>query len=341
MNGLIGKILLFPLWTLQLGTGAKSFLDNPLIGSVRLNRMGLHTSRVKIAAAMCRWRRKRLGQHVPPEWIAAFERDGFVVVENVIPADKFLEIRDKILKFEAPTREMQQGDAITRRQAIDAEMLAAVPQLREFLARPDIVGLMHYVASFRTTPLHYVQTIVSHVECPDPDPQEAMHADSFHSSLKSWLFLNPVAAEDGPFSYVRGSHRFTDERMAWERQRSLANPKTIDRLSARGSPRVTEKNLTQMGLPRIEGLALPANTLVVADTVGFHARGASSRPGQRIEIWSYARRNPYLPWLGGDVLSLPWIAPRRVGWLWRFRDRFAAQIGQPWRDVGVRRPIDD
>lgn len=339
MTGYIGKILLAPLWLLQLGTGAKSFLDNPLIGSRWLNRRGLHTGRVRLADAMCRWRRRRLARHVRPEWIAAFERDGFVVIENVVPADEFPALRESILNYEAPTREMRQGDAITRRQAIDPAMLAAIPALRQLLERPDIVALMHYVASYRTTPLHYIQTIVSHVGGNDPDPQEVMHADSFHSSLKSWLFLNPVAAEDGPFSYVRGSHRFTAERLEWERQRSLADPKAIDRLSARGSPRVSAKDLAAMKLPPMEGLPLPANSLVVADTVGFHARGASARAGERVEIWSYARRNPFLPWLGGDVLSAPGLAERRIGWLWAFRDRFEAKIGQPWRLVGIRKPV--
>ena len=96
-----------------------------------------------------------------------------------------------------------------------------------------------------------------------------------------------------------------------------------------------------MKLGPAEALATPQNTLVVADTLGFHARGLSVRPGERVEIWSYARRNPYLPWLGGDLLSLPGIAERRVNWLWALRDRFERRIGQPWRQVGERTPTDD
>jgi len=95
-----------------------------------------------------------------------------------------------------------------------------------------------------------------------------------------------------------------------------------------------------MGLAPAEAFAVPANTLVVADTVGFHARGPASRPGERVELWSYARRNPFLPWLGGDLFSVPGIAERRVLWLWALRDRLERQIGQPWRPVGVRRAID-
>ena len=339
MGTQIARVLLAPIWALQLLTGAKSFLDNPLIGSRRLNAKGLHVARTRLADAMCRWRRRRLSRHVRPEWREAFDRDGFVVIPDIVPPDAFPALRAAILAYQGPAREMQQGDAITRRLAVDPAMLRAIPALRSLLDRRDIVALLHYAAGFRTTPLHYIQTIVSHASPSDPDPQEVLHADSFHSSLKSWLFLNPVAADAGPFCYVPGSHRLTPERLAWEQRRSLADPRAIDRLSARGSPRVTHDDLEAMNLPPARAVAVAGNTLVVADMIGFHARGASVHSGERVEIWSYARRNPYLPWLGGDLLSTPGIADRRVGWLWAFRDRFEKRIGQPWRSVGVRAPV--
>jgi hypothetical protein len=332
----IAAVLLAPLQALQILTSAKSFLDNPILGSRRFNGWGLHVARVRLAAGLCAWRRRKLGRKVRPDWRAAFDRDGFVVIQDVVAPHQFKALRAAILAYQGPAREMRQGDAITRRLAIDPAMLAAIPALRTLLARKDLTALIHYVASFRTTPLHYIQTIVSHDGASDADPQEALHADSFHASLKAWLFLNPVAADEGPFTYVRGSHRFTPERLAWEHRRSLADPRAIDRLSARGSPRVSAQDLAAMNLPEAEGLAVPGNTLVVADTGGFHARGLSVRPGERVEIWSYARRNPFLPWLGGDLLSLPGIAERRVNWLWALRDRLESRLGQPWRPAGNR-----
>lgn len=337
--GRIGKLLMAPVWLMQLATGAKSFLDNPLIGSQRLNRRGLHRGRVRLAAAMTQWRRARLAKHVRPDWRAAFDRDGYVVIPEVVPVDEFTELREAILGYRGEAREMQQGDAITRRMAIDPAMLDAIPALRRLLGRRDLQALHHYVASYRTTPLHYVQTIVTRIAGGAPDPQEALHADSFHSSLKSWLFLNPVAVEDGPFTFVPGSHRLTPERLGWEYRRSLADPGTVDRLSGRGSPRIDPAELAGLGLEQPKQVTVAANTLVVADTVGFHARGPSGKAGERVEIWSYARRNPFLPWLGGDMLSLPGIAERRIGWLWAARDRLERWIGQPWKQVGVRPPV--
>ncbi len=345
LHGAIRTILLFPIWVLQLGTSAKSFLDNPLIGSRRLNRIGLHLARVRCAAALCRFRRWRLAWHVRPEWRAAFDRDGFVAVPDLLPAEDFASLRDAILGYNGTAREMVQGDAITRRLAVDPLMLAAIPALRAMLSRPDIRRLFHYVASFRTEPLHYIQTIATHVDPvaaqPNSDPQEALHADAFHSSLKAWFFLNDVKPDEAPFTYVPGSHRFTPKRLAWEHKRSKIPATDLDRLTARGSPRVHTSDLAAMDLPGPRALSVPANTLVVADTVGFHARGLSARPTERVEIWSYARRNPFLPWIGGDIFSLPGIAERRITWVWSLRDRFARFAGQPWRDVGSRKPVSE
>lgn len=334
------RAALLPWWAVQLATGAKSFLDNPLIGSPALNARGLHRARVWLADRLCRWRRARLAARVRPEWREAFDRDGFVVIRDVVPPAEFAAFQQAVLTYRGAAREMRQGDAVTRRLAIDPAMRAAVPALGSLLARPDLVALFHYVTSYRITPLHYVQTILSRAGGEEADPQGALHADSFHASMKAWLFLRDVGEDEGPFVYVPGSHRFTPERLAWEHARSQRDPRSIDRLSARGSPRVNAAELAAMALPEPAALAVPANTLVVADTVGFHARGAAARASERVELWSYARRNPFLPWLGLDPTSLPGIAERRVGVVWAVRDALAQQIGQPWQPVGVRAPVE-
>ena len=49
-----------PLWLLALATGAKSFVDNPILGSSALNRRGLHVARLKLAHRLAWARRRRL-----------------------------------------------------------------------------------------------------------------------------------------------------------------------------------------------------------------------------------------------------------------------------------------
>jgi hypothetical protein len=334
------SVLAFPFWVFQLGTGAKSFVDNPLIGSQRLNRLGLHRARVRLAHVMAAQRRKRLANRVSAEHRQEFAENGFVAIRDFMPSDDFVALRRAILERSFPAREMVQGDTITRRIALDPDFLKVVPAAKALIGGPIWRGLMHYVSSFSTEPLYYVQAIVRDDPDAPPDPQTALHADTFHPTMKAWFFLTDVGEDEGPFTYVPGSHRLTRERLDWEAAQALSLPSGTNRLVDRGSLRITPEELPALGLPPAQRLAVPANTLVVADTTGFHARGPSTGGLARAEIWAYSRRNPFLPWTGLDLLSLPGLAERRVPWLWAVRDRLKTWVGQPWRDVGGKRPLE-
>jgi hypothetical protein len=336
------RYLMAPIWVAQLATGAKSFVDNPVIGSAGLNRRGLHARRAKLAHDMAWSRRRRLAHLISPADRAAFDRDGFVLREEFLPPEEFARLRDAIMAHPAPAREMLQGDTITRRIAVDPEFIAAVPEIKALIANPAWRGLNRYVGSFDQEPLTYVQAILSHIRQAAPDPQTDLHADTFHPTVKAFYFLTDVAEDEGPFVYVPGSHRLTPSRLAWEYELSIGAAKTGDRLSARGSLRATREEIERMGFASPRAFAVPANTLVVADTVGFHARGLSVRPTMRVEIWTYGRRNPFLPWTGLDVGSLPGIAERRIALMWQARDLLqrAGLGGQPWVAVGRVRPQD-
>lgn len=330
-----------PLWLLALGTGAKSFVDNPILGSERLNRRGLHAARLKLAHRMAWWRRRRLAAAVPMAWREAFDRDGFVEVRDFLPADVFERLRQALLTREFDSRQQQQGDAITRRIPIGPALLDEVPELRSLLESKSWRSLLAYVASTRSEPLYYVQTVsMAHSPGP-PDPQLELHADTFHPSLKAWLFLTDVTDDQGPLTYVAGSHLLTQQRLAWEQARSIG-VKDSDRLSQRGSLRIDPDELGELGLSRPRRFTVPANTLVAIDTCGFHARGSSSRPTVRAEIWGFARRSPFVPWTGFDLLSLRPIAIRRASWLPSIVDRLdrLGIMKQHWQPAGRRRAID-
>jgi len=338
MTGSILRLLLAPWWAMQLLTGAKSFLDNPLIGSERLNRRGLHVRRVKLAHAMAERRRTRLAKRADPVDIASFESNGFVMKRDFLPPDIFAALREQLLAWQGPAREMVQGDTITRRYAADPELLDAVPAMRAFLRDRRWRALARYVASFDIEPLLYVQAILSQRYDAAPDPQTNLHADTFHPTMKAWLFLEDVTLEDGPLTYVAGSHRLTPERLAWEHGRSLTARSEGDYLSARGSFRIERGQLPLLGLPDPTAFDVPANTLVIADTFGFHARGRSERASTRLELFAYSRRNPFLPFAGLDIWSLPGLAERRVPLLWLTHDIYRRWIGQPWAKAGRKRP---
>lgn len=201
--------------------------------------------------------------------------------------------------------------------------------------------MMAYGASTRAKPLYYIQTICAGVEQAAPDPQTQLHCDTFHPSLKAWLFLTDVPDDGAPLTYVAGSHRLSPERIAWEQRRSIDVLDGGDPLSQRGSLRIKPHELDQLGLPQPTRFCVPANTLVIVDTCGFHARGRSSGESVRVELWGYCRRNPFLPWTGGLFTSPP-LADRRMEWLNLLLDWLDARglRKQHWKPAGRRRPGD-
>jgi hypothetical protein len=304
-----------PLWTAQLLTGTKSFERNPVIGSRWLNEHGLHTARVRLAHRISAMRRRRLAGLVSEADQAAFARDGFVIRPNFLSERDFGELRAQVEAYRGGLREIGEGDTILRKIALDSKTLAVLPALRRLLGDPEWRGLIRYIGSRDAEPVVWIQSILRHAHDGPPDPQTALHADTFHPTVKAWLFLTDVAADAGPFTYVPGSHRLTAERLEWERRMSLAAPRAADADTRQGSFRIDPSELAALGLPEPRVFAVPANTLIVADTFGFHARGPSAGRSVRVEIWAYGRRSPFVPWPGLDFWTGAGLARRSVlGW---------------------------
>jgi len=333
--------LFAPVYVAALATGAKSFRNNPVIGSTALNRAGLHVARMRIACRMAERRRERLAPLVSAADRAAFERDGFIVKRDFLPEAVFAAVRREALEFAGPARQQAQGDAITRRIALDRRSLSRLPGVRALVESPVWLGLVRYVGSSMLEPLLYIQTIFSRACEAARDPQTRLHADTFHPTVKAWFFLTDTGEDEGPFIYVPGSHRLTRRRLAWERRLSLTACHSSDPDSAHGSPRIAKEDLRRLGLGEPRLFAVPKNTLIVADTMGFHARGVAVRPSARAEIWAYGRRNPFLPWLGLDVAAMPMVKGRAVPLYWSamdLRERF--ELGRnPWRRAGTVTPL--
>jgi hypothetical protein len=302
--------LSLPFQAAALATGAKSFRGNPVIGSPALNRRGLHVARIRLAERMADARRARLAALATPERRAAYARDGFVVVPDALPAALFDRLRDEVFGRPFPAREMRQGNAVTRFVDLDPATLAARPALRQAAGWPVLHGLLRYVAATDADPLLYLHTVITRPDAGGPDPQTAFHSDTFHATAKAWLFLRDVDETEGPFTYVPGSHRLTPGRLAWEQSQSESAHAAPDGMHANGSLRASRAELDAMGFGPAVSFAAPANTLVVADTHGFHARGPSLKPSVRVALYGSLRRNPFLPWTGLDPRSLPGLRGR-------------------------------
>ena len=333
---------MLPVHALRVATAAKSFEKNPVLGSPALNRQGLHLLRREWARRMAERRRALLGQALPPEDRAALLRDGFLVRENFLPDETFAAMRAEIFSQRIEAREYIDGYSLTRLIPLDAQTLGRLPATAAALAFPPYQALHDYANSFRQKPFQFVQTIFSNFRAAEPDIQSDFHIDTFHPTVKSWLFLEDVAEGEAGFTYVPGSHLPNRRHLAWERRVSIGAATSPDRSTREGSLRIEPDELARLGYEPPRKFAARANTLIVADTSGFHRRGVTDRQTRRIAIWSYARSTPFKPWPGGDFIGALGLDKRAVRLFWAVQDMVKRARGKTggWGWVGKRCATD-
>ncbi len=337
------RIALAPLWVLQIFHLTKSFADNPILGSRTLNRLGLHVARVVLAHLITRLRALCLLPLLPRADRRAFRTQGYIVKCDFLPPAAYQALAAEIRQFEgAEARECIQGDTVTRRTPLDPATLQTLPACRALVQdhRP-YRRLLQWTATKFRLPFMFVEQVFNGRQTgAGEDPQKHLHADTFHPTMKSWLFLEDVPATNGPFTYIPGSQRLTLRRLQWEYQLSLAAGQLADGYSRKGSPRLSAPDLDALGLPQPVRFTVPGNTLVIANTFGFHARGPAMPGTTRLALYADSRTNPFNPLPG---VNLPWITALQYRLLRRHRqrlDRRAAQHGErsSWHLVRDTRP---
>ena len=323
--------------TFSVFTGAKSFEKNPVIGNSYLNQKGLHLFRMKTAHLIANLHRGALSRDVKSPYREQYDKNGYVCIENYLPADAFSTLQKNIISNQWDRLDMNQGGVITRRVLLDAGSLPSRQKcLQELIKSKILKNLIRYVAGTGGEPIYSLQAIFAGHARKNNDPQSDFHSDAFHSTAKAWYFLEDVPLDEGPFAYVPGSHRLTPERLDWEYQQSCKAAKHPIRYHARGSFRATKEDLCQMNYPSPKIFNVSANTLVIANTMGFHRRTPSPKATLRVELYATLRRNPFhlLPQL--DLLSLP-VLQNRIGSMYWFAIVWANRlfgIKLPWKTAG-------
>ncbi len=299
---LLRDLLKLPFHILSVGSQAKSFQTNPVIGNRWLNRAGLHVLRLILAHAVMRLRRFLIAWRLPAKDRQEFARNGYLIKHELLPVDVFSALSsevEKLISTETAADSIQ-GDTLTRKFLLSNHRRQRYPTIRLASENQVYQDTLAYVAGRNRTPFQWVQVIRSDMVASDePDPQGSLHVDTFQPNMKAWLYISGASQKNGMFTYVPGSHRLSWARIKWEYRQSIVGRDQASQYAARGSFRITPEALEQMGLPPARALHCPGNTLVVADTCGFHCRGTASDPkARRVEIWSISRTNPFNPFPG-------------------------------------------
>ncbi len=256
-------------------------------GSVLANRLGLQIVRALVMNREIRTARRALPTTSQSPEADVIHRDGVLVIPSFLPADVFAAVKEEYDSachaglLEAP--ECVEDNGVIERRirvgrnrerfAVTRRALGDSHRLRTLAAAvtgrlPDKVSLIVSIMSSATGPTAPSRLIGSNY----------IHADIHFPSVKAWLYLNDVDESNAAMTYARCSHRLSLGRLAYEYEASVRVARAKQRTAvgqtvAYGLVRVpTEAQLARMAI-REEPLCGPANTLVIADTMGFHRRG--------------------------------------------------------------------
>lgn len=255
-------------------------------GSPLANRLGFQLARTVVMnrriARACLERRPA----VHPAY-EALAHDGVASIPDFLPADVFQAIstefetaRQAGLLVTAPCVEdngvIEDLVAVGKnRQAfpVTYRVFSENQSLRDLVGdiigrTPDTTSLIISVMRQSLEPTTPVRMIGSNY----------IHADIHFPSVKAWLYLNDIDESNGAFIFAPGSHRLTLGRLAYEYEASVrvAKAKADGAVHAEipyGLARIPRPDqLRHMGIVE-KSFVGRANTLVIANTMGFHRRG--------------------------------------------------------------------
>lgn len=264
---------------------AAKTVDSPL-----LNQLGIQPARTVAARALSRALPARSHASVASE-VDELRRHGFVELPEFLPAESFAELRAEALKaLSSPAIRSVHDHGGSELEQVSIQSLdrSEYPQLRGFVSEPRLSRLFQ-AAQRRRVRLEHVHASVERLTVRDPskpDRESELHVDTFFDTFKCWLYLDEVTEESSPFVYVPGSHRLDAMRLRSIYRESVG--------TNQGSRRISAEELAESGLAERE-FHCPANTLVMANTFGFHRRQPGPLGSTRLALHVSVRLNPFLP----------------------------------------------
>jgi phytanoyl-CoA dioxygenase PhyH len=212
-------------------------------------------------------------------------RDGFTVIEDFWSRDKALETRDRLERYlQGGPRDFESG-AYLRFQE-DAEydqgvqrlfhVDRLVPELADFRADRLVLTVIaaYYRMSFHSGVLLYQHNTKSN------NNTRYYHVDSFTKEAKAFLYLDDVDERNGPFTYLRGSHR-----------RHLVRLRKQVAGNTEGAPTSFHPEDLKGLLDHEVRICGRAGTLILADVRGLH-RGSPQLDRSRSALVNYLHRRP-------------------------------------------------
>jgi hypothetical protein len=256
-------------------------------GPVAVNRLGYQVFRAAYKSAAWHLR----AAPPPPAYedsVRALDRDGCVALPNFLPDDVFEQVR---AEYDRSRANLPYEVFIVEDNGVVEELLDARVHAQHFpttiatLAESE--RLLAIVSGSLRRPVSAPRLSARHWQrkASPPKPRgfghvvgaNYVHADMHYPTFKAWLYLNDIDESNGAFQFALGSHKMTLPRLAYEYDASVR----VARSRSNGSAAelayavVREPSERQKALMKLQCTSMcgKRNTLVIANTQGFHKQG--------------------------------------------------------------------
>jgi hypothetical protein len=263
---------------------AETFSAAKVVESRSFNRVGAQPFRAVVARLI-----QRASSAIRRDGIDELSRTGLVVIEDFLPVEEFERLRDETARFSRtrpPNRVVTDGGTRTEIWRLPPGDGGRYRQLERWCRNDAVLGLASAAERHPVLPTHAFQTLEHlHVDDPDDhDGQTDLHIDAPFDTHKLWLYLDEVTRDDAHFVYVPGSHKLDWTRLQREYLESIGE-------NRRSRP-VSIAEVDRRGLETRSVTCAP-NTLVLANTCGYHCRSQGAPGVTRRALHMMFRSNPF------------------------------------------------
>jgi Phytanoyl-CoA dioxygenase (PhyH) len=224
--------------------------------------------------------------------VSAMLRDGVVLIPDFLPAEQFAAVR---AEFDAMAASGRFSRSWPEHVDVAEDYCAVKPNkpsaISQYLVRNPFLTAVAAAVTRRA--IRIVPRVSARAWRRISGRQRAhltgaayIHADIHYPTCKAWLYLNDIDEGNGAFIFCKGSQKMTPARLAYEYDASIRVARDRHTSSNNGLLRKpTQRQISAMKL-RETSMCGKANTLLIANTQGFHRMGEFSdeRPREKIYI---------------------------------------------------------
>ena len=269
------------------------FSKEKLVRSSLLNKWGIQPLRMKIATRRYKNRKWSVDPIVAKEAREVAEK-GITQIDDFLSPEHFAQVAEecRALRDEGNWHVVtQMGPNVIKNINLKEIDLTKYPALKKLMEEPRIEALFEAAEKrplniYDSKNFYFLLQYLVQGDEDTFDPESALHTDTFFNTHKAWLYIDDVKLENGPFVYVENSH-LADSEYRRKKEYEYSQIKGV-----KGSRRIPQKEVEEQGLEE-KICTCDKNTLVMANTLGYHRRLNGVGGHDRLTFAISARFNPF------------------------------------------------